>query len=74
MVYDCYICCGNGIFAYYGLPYCGIVLDRDVNAAKNILRVGQTLQSVTYEDTQGVDCEPKYNSCGMPSQLPLHLN
>ena len=33
---------------------CGILHDRDYNAAKNILRVGQTLQELTYENTQSV--------------------
>ena len=33
---------------------CGVLHDRDYNAAKNILRVGQTLQEVTYENAQSV--------------------
>jgi len=33
---------------------CGILHDRDYNAAKNILRVGQTLQEETYAVTQSV--------------------
>lgn len=36
---------------------CGILHDRDFNAAKNILRAGQALQSITCADTQSVDCE-----------------
>ena len=32
-------------------PYCGIILDRDENAARNILQVGQTCQALTKEDT-----------------------
>ncbi len=38
----------------HACPYCGLVIDRDENAAKNICRVGQTLQEVTYAVTQGV--------------------
>ena len=33
---------------------CGVLHDRDYNAAKNILRVGQTLQELTYGKTQSV--------------------
>ncbi len=33
---------------------CGVLHDRDYNAAKNIRRVGQTLQEVTYGITQSV--------------------
>jgi putative transposase len=33
---------------------CGVLHDRDYNAAKNILRVGQTLQELTYGNTQSV--------------------
>ncbi len=33
---------------------CGVLHDRDYNAAKNINRVGQTLQEVTYENAQSV--------------------
>jgi len=33
---------------------CGVLHDRDYNAAKNILQVGQTCQEVTYENAQSV--------------------
>lgn len=33
---------------------CGVLHDRDYNAAKNILRVGQTLQELTYGSSQSV--------------------
>jgi putative transposase len=33
---------------------CGVLHDRDYNAAKNILRVGQTLQELTYGNAQSV--------------------
>ena len=33
---------------------CGVLHDRDYNAAKNIRRVGQTLQEVTYASAQSV--------------------
>ena len=33
---------------------CGVLHDRDYNAAKNIRRVGQTLQGVTYASAQSV--------------------
>ena len=33
---------------------CGVLHDRDYNAAKNIRRVGQTLQELTYENAQSV--------------------
>ena len=32
-------------------PHCGLVMDRDENAAKNILAVGQTAQALTKERT-----------------------
>ncbi len=34
--------------------FCGVLHDRDYNAAKNIVRVGQTLQEKTYAVTQSV--------------------
>lgn len=36
---------------------CGVLHDRDYNAAKNIKRVGQTQQALTCGNTQGVACE-----------------
>jgi putative transposase len=33
----------------HSCPYCGLVMDRDENAARNILRVGQTRQALTKE-------------------------
>ena len=36
---------------------CGVLHDRDYNAAKNIRRVGQTLQEVTYASAQSVSWE-----------------
>jgi len=36
---------------------CGVLHDRDYNAAKNINRVGQTLQAITKEDALCVACE-----------------
>ena len=33
---------------------CGVLHDRDYNAAKNIRRVGQTLQELTNENAQSV--------------------
>jgi len=38
-------------------PFCGVVMDRDENAAKNILRAGQALQALTCAGTQSVACE-----------------
>jgi len=35
-------------------PYCGFTADRDVNAAKNILRLGQSRQASTYGNSQSV--------------------
>lgn len=36
---------------------CGVLHDRDYNAAKNILRAGQALQTLTCADTQSVVCK-----------------
>lgn len=36
---------------------CGVLQDRDYNAAKNIRRVGQTLQDATYGTSQCVSRE-----------------
>lgn len=33
----------------HACPYCGLVVDRDENAARNILQVGQTCQAKTKE-------------------------
>lgn len=38
---------------------CGVLHDRDFNAAKNILRVGQTLRSQTCGNSQSVDRESR---------------
>lgn len=35
-------------------PYCGFIADRDINAALNILRLGQSRQALTYGNTQSV--------------------
>ena len=35
-------------------PCCGLVLDRDLNAARNILRAGQARQAPTWVDTPSV--------------------
>ncbi|HEV2457784.1 MAG TPA: transposase [Ktedonobacterales bacterium] len=35
-------------------PSCGYVADRDVNAAQNILRLGRSLQALTWADTPNV--------------------
>jgi len=43
---------------------CGVLHDRDYNAAKNIKRVGQTQQALTCENTQSVACESSCNGIG----------
>lgn len=43
---------------------CGVLHDRDYNAAKNIKRVGQTQQALTCEDTQSVACESLNHGSG----------
>jgi putative transposase len=40
---------------------CGALHDRDFNAAKNIKRVGQTLQAQTCGSSQSVACESRSN-------------
>lgn len=42
---------------------CGMLHDRDYNAAKNILRVGQTLQAQTCGSSQSVACESPEGEC-----------
>jgi putative transposase len=42
---------------------CGIYHDRDFNAAKNIKRVGQTQQELTYGSSQSVSCESTTVEC-----------
>jgi len=44
----------------HSCPYCGLIMDRDVNAAINILRVGQTRQSLT-PAMVGVGCKSNTN-------------
>lgn len=46
--------CGKKVFKFLSVrthrcPFCGLVLDRDHNAAINILRAGQALQALTRE-------------------------
>jgi putative transposase len=43
---------------------CGVLHDRDHNAAKNIKRVGQAQQALTCENTQSVACESPCNGIG----------
>lgn len=38
-------------------PHCGLTLDRDVNAARNILRLGLSLRDKTWENTPSVSQE-----------------
>ncbi len=44
--------------------FCGVLHDRDYNAAKNIRRVGQTLQELTYGIAQSVSRESPHFSAG----------
>lgn len=51
--------CGNMVekllvVRIHKCPYCGLIMDRDKNAARNILRLGQSLQPSTCADTQSV--------------------
>jgi len=41
----------------HACPYCGLVMDRDENAARNISMVGQTVQAITKENALCVACE-----------------
>jgi putative transposase len=43
--------------------FCGALHDRDYNASKNILRVGQTQQMLTYGNSQSVVCESPNGEC-----------
>jgi putative transposase len=49
---------------------CGVLHDRDYNAAKNIKRVGQTQQALTCANRQSVACESmRITKSGVPSQV-----
>lgn len=51
--------CGNKVektlaVRVHSCPFCGLVMDRDENAARNILRLGRSLQPLTCASTQCV--------------------
>ena len=41
----------------HSCPHCGLVIDRDVNAARNILRLGLSLATGTWHNGAGVVAE-----------------
>jgi len=58
------MCSGCGVFVAKGLdvrthncPDCGLVLDRDVNAARNILALGRRVETLTYPVGESVVSE-----------------